>query len=132
MKLLDLVDRRAVRAELEGTDRNSVIRELVQTLADAGQIDPDAVDRIAKSIIARERSRGTTGFGKGVAVPHAKVEGQTRVVAAVGRSTQGVDFSSLDGKPVFGVVLLVSPASDVPSQQEEHLHAMDVVFRLLQ
>ena len=128
MKLLDLVDRRAIVAELQGPDRNAVIRELVQVLADAGQISPDEVERTVKSIVARERTRGTTGFGKGVAVPHAKVEGQPRVVAAVGRSVSGIDFASLDGEPVFGLFLIVSPVD----QAEQHLQAMDVVFRVLQ
>ena len=128
MKLVDLVDRRAILAELQSTDRNGAIRELVQVLADAGRIDPEAVERMAKSIVARERSRGTTGFGKGVAVPHAKVEGQPGVVAAVGRSTLGIDFASLDREPVFGVFLIISPAD----KAEEHLQAMDLVFRLLQ
>jgi PTS system nitrogen regulatory IIA component len=128
MKLLDLVDRRAIVAELQGPDRNAVIRELVQVLADAGQISPEEVERTVKSIVARERTRGTTGFGKGVAVPHAKVEGQPRVVAAVGRSVGGIDFASLDGEPVFGLFLIVSPVD----QAEQHLQAMDVVFRVLQ
>ncbi len=128
MKLLNLVDRKAIVPELKSADRNGVIRELVAILAASDQIEADAVERVTKSIIARERSRGTTGFGKGVAVPHAKVAGLPRVVAAVGRSVDGVDFSSLDGQPVFGVFLIVSPAED----NETHLRAMDVVFRVLQ
>jgi len=61
-------------------------------------------------------------------VPHAKVEGLSRVVAAVGRSSRGIDFGSLDGQPVYCVFLIVSPAD----QPEEHLRAMDLVFRHLQ
>jgi mannitol/fructose-specific phosphotransferase system IIA component (Ntr-type) len=128
MKLLDLVHPSSIIAELESLDRNGVIRELVQLLADAGLIDGESVERIVKSIIVRERTRGTTGFGKGVAVPHTKVEGLSRVVAAVGRSSRGVDFASLDGEPVYAVFLIASPAE----QPEEHLRAMDLVFRHLQ
>ena len=128
MKLLDLVHPDAIIAELASSDRNGVIRELVQVLADAGQFDPSAVDRVVKSIITRERTRGTTGFGKGVAVPHTKVEGLSRVMASVGRSSRGIDFSSLDGEPVYAVFLIASPAE----QPEEHLRAMDLVFRHLQ
>lgn len=128
MKLLDLVDRKAIIPELASRDRNGVVRELVQVLAEAELIAPDAVESTIKSIIARERTRGTTGFGKGVAAPHAKIDDLPRVVAAVGRSTQGVDFASLDGEPVYGVFLILSP-SDEP---EEHLRAMDLVFRHLQ
>ena len=128
MKLLELVDRNAIVPNLTSADRNGVIRELVQALADAGQIAPDVAERAIKSIVARERSRGTTGFGKGVAVPHAKIEDQPAVVASVGRSVEGVDFSSLDGEPVYGVFLIVSPTDE----NEAHLRAMDVVFRVLQ
>lgn len=128
MKLLDVVHPKAIVADLESRDRNGVIRELVRVLAEAELIGPDAVGGIVKSIITRERTRGTTGFGKGVAAPHAKIDGLKRVVAAVGRSTQGVDFASLDREPVYGVFLILSPSDD----PEEHLRAMDLVFRHLQ
>jgi mannitol/fructose-specific phosphotransferase system IIA component (Ntr-type) len=128
MKLLDLIQRKSIIAELKATDRNAAVRELVQILADGVLIDAGLVDSVVKSIITRERTRGTTGFGKGVAVPHAKIDGLQRVVAAVGRSSCGIDFSSLDGEPVFGIFLIVSPAD----QPEEHLRAMDLVFRHLQ
>jgi PTS system nitrogen regulatory IIA component len=128
MKLLDLVDPRAIIAELESQDRNGAIRELVQVLATAKLIDSDSVETIVKSIITRERTRGTTGFGKGVAAPHAKIDYLSRVVAAVGRSSQGIDFASLDGEPVYGVFLILSPSNEA----EEHLRAMDLIFRHLQ
>lgn len=128
MKLVDLVHPDAIIAELESADRNGAIRELVDALAGAGVVGQAEVDAVAKSIIARERTRGTTGFGKGVAAPHGKVSGVKQPVAAIGRSSQGIDFSSLDGEPVFGLVLILSPED----QPEEHLRAMDLVFRNLQ
>lgn len=128
MKLLDLVQPSSIIPELASTDRNSAIRELVQALADGKLLAADAVDGIVRSIVTRERTRGTTGFGKGVAVPHAKVEGLTQIVAAVGRCTPGLDFASLDGQPVHIVFLIVSPAD----QPDEHLRAMDLIFRHLQ
>lgn len=128
MKLLELVPRNAIVAEMAATDRNGAIRELVETLAAAGAISEAESDLIAKSIITRERTRGTTGFGKGVAAPHAKIAGLGRAVASVGRSSRGIDFSSLDGEPVFAVFLLISPEE----QPEEHLRSMDLIFRNLQ
>ena len=127
MKLIDLITRNAIVPELAARDRNGAIRELVEALAAAKLVDGGAVDGIARLIITRERTRGTTGFGKGVAVPHVKVEGLTRIVAAVGRSSRGLDFGSLDGQPVYTVFLIVSPAE----QPEPHLRAMDLVFRHL-
>jgi PTS system nitrogen regulatory IIA component len=128
MKLLDLIHRDTIIAELESTDRSGVIRELVEVLAAAKRIEPSAVKGIVQSIVTRERTRGTTGFGKGVAVPHVKVEGLAHIVASVGRSSAGIDFGSLDGQPVYSVFLIVSPAE----QPEEHLRAMDLIFRHLQ
>lgn len=128
MRLLDLVHPKAIVANLRATERNGVIRELVQSLVDAEQLAADAADAISRSIAARERSRGTTGFGKGVAAPHAKLDGLARPVAAVGRSVSGVDFASLDGEPVFGVFLILSPADNA----DLHLRAMHLVFSHLQ
>ncbi|MEW6251839.1 MAG: PTS sugar transporter subunit IIA [Planctomycetota bacterium] len=128
MKLLDLIARSAIVPQLAAADRNAAIRELVEVLARAKLVGDGAVEGIVRSIITRERTRGTTGFGKGVAVPHVKVEGVARVVAAVGRSATGIDFGSLDGQPVYSVFLIVSPAD----QPEEHLRAMDLIFRHLQ
>ena len=128
MKLTDLVEPNAIIAEMKSTERNGAIRELVELLRDTNRIASDSADSTIRSIVARERSRGTTGFGKGVAVPHAKVDGLAKVVAAVGRSIRGIDFASLDGEPVYGIFLILSPTD----QAEEHLRAMDLVFRHLQ
>ena len=128
MKLGELVQPGSIIAELKSTDRAGAVRDLVQLLSDAKLINQKSVDSVVKSIIARERTRGTTGFGKGVAAPHAKVEGLPRAVAAIGRSSRGIDFASLDGEPVYAVFLILSPAD----RPEEHLRAMDLVFRHLQ
>lgn len=127
MKLADIIHPEAVIPELKATTRNDVIRELVQALADAGAIDADAADAAAKAVILRERE-GTTGFGYGVAVPHQKVKCVKKVVAAIGRSSRGVDFASLDRAPVYSIVLLLSPGG----ANEAHLAAMEKIFRLLQ
>ncbi len=128
MKMLDLIQPGSIVPELQATDRNGAIRELVEALGAHELVRPDLVDGIVRSIVTRERTRGTTGFGKGVAVPHAKVDEQTQIVAAVGRSTHGIDFASLDGQLVHIVFLIVSPAG----QPDEHLRAMDLIFRNVQ
>lgn len=128
MKLVDLVEPEAIIPELASKDRNGAIRELVSALAQAKRIAADAAEGIIKSIIARERNRGTTGIGKGAALPHAKVDGLPKAVAAFGRSSAGIEFSSLDGKPVHSVFLILSSNE----QPAEHLEAMELVFRHLQ
>lgn len=127
MRLSELICSQAIIPELVATDRNGVIRELIQSLADQGVVDPDSVETIARATISRE-NQGSTGFGKGVAVPHVKHERIKKMVATVGRSSHGVDFAALDRAPVYAVFMLLSPAS----APEEHLAAMERIFRNLQ
>jgi PTS system fructose-specific IIA component/PTS system nitrogen regulatory IIA component len=127
MNLTEFVVREAVIPNLESGDRNGVIRELVAAVARAGAIDDTDKDVIAKSIIQRE-NQGSTGFGKGVAVPHVKHPKVKKIMAAIGRSATGIDFSALDRSPVYTVVLLMSP-QDNP---DGHLQAMESIFRHLQ
>lgn len=126
MKLSDFVDTAAIIPDLEATDRNGVIRELVQSLVARGLIDAARADGIAQAVIYRE-NQGSTGFGKGVAVPHVKHEAVSRTMATVGRSSHGVDFAALDRAPVYIVVLLLSPKDD----PDGHLAAMEKIFRHL-
>lgn len=127
MKLSQLIHFPSIVSEFKATDRNGVIRELIQSLADHGALDAKDVETIAKTAIAREKM-GSTGFGKGVAVPHVKHECIRKMTATIGRSSRGIDFSALDRAPVFTVVILLSPQS----APEDHLAAMEKIFRCLQ
>jgi PTS system fructose-specific IIA component/PTS system nitrogen regulatory IIA component len=127
MKLADFFDMQACIPEIKATDRNGVIRELIESLASTGSIDPKEVDVVARACITRE-NHGSTGFGKGVAVPHVKHAAIRKMTAAIGRSTTGVDFAALDRAPVYTVVMLLSPADDA----DTHLAAMERIFRHLQ
>lgn len=127
MKMLDFVVRDAVIADLRSTDRNGVIREMVTALVSAGALNDDDSEAVFRAVSERER-QGSTGFGKGVAVPHVKHARVPRMMAAIGRSSAGVDFAALDRAPVYTVVLLLSP----PEKPDEHLQAMESIFRHLQ
>jgi len=123
MKLKDIVVKKAILPQLAATKRDDAIRELVESLVVAGKISPELRDTFVKSIIARE-NRGSTGFGHGVAVPHAKSPQVKSIVIAVGVSKAGVDFNALDRQPVHSIFLLLSP-EDRP---EQHLDAMEAIF----
>lgn len=127
MKLADFVCFDAIVPNLEASDRDGAIQELVSVLEKSGSLDDICPDEIAAAVIKRE-NEASTGMGKGVAVPHVKHARATRVVAAIGQSSAGIDFSSLDKKPVYSVILLLSPVND----PEQHLQAMENVFRHLQ
>ncbi len=122
MTFSDLVKPEAVIPDLKSADRDGVIRELVDALVAAGAITADDAPALARGVIEREK-KGSTGFGKGVAIPHVKHKSVPRAVAAVGNSQGGIDFRSLDGQPVFSVVLLLSP-----DNADEHLAAMNVIW----
>lgn len=127
MKLQDFVVIEATIPDLQPTERDDVIRELVDSLVRVGAAPQDLRDDLIKMIIDREK-HGSTGFGKGVAVPHVKHERIKRMVATIGVSQKGVDFNALDKAPVYSVVLLLSP-KDKP---DEHLQAMENIFSNLQ
>ena len=127
VKLCDFVVKQAIIPELQAKERNGVIRELVGSLAEAGSVPQDLVEELISEVVKREM-KGSTGFGKGVAVPHAKHAKLKKMVGVVGRSVAGVDFASLDKQPVYSFFLLLSPISD----PESHLAAMNAVFSNLQ
>ena len=127
MKLRDFIVTDAITPELSANDRDGAIRELVNALSSAGALPADAVDEVVGALVKREQN-GSTGFGKGVAVPHVKHAKVTKMVGTVGRSASGIDFAALDNQPVYSVVLLLSPEN----QPQQHLQAMNIVFSNLQ
>ena len=127
MKFADFVCFGAVIPELKARDRDGVILELVESLDKAGQLGRGNCEEIAKAVIKRE-NEASTGMGKGIAVPHVKHQAVENVVAAIGQTGTGVDFSALDKQPVYSVILLVSPADD----PDTHLQAMENIFKHLQ
>jgi PTS system nitrogen regulatory IIA component len=126
MRMTQLVADNVIVPKLKGTQRDEVIAELVDALIAAGAASPRLREELVKAVLERER-RGSTGFGRGVAVPHVKHKSVKSMSAAIGLSERGVDFNALDKQPVYSVFLLLSP-EDRP---EEHLQAMEVIFKNL-
>ena len=127
MKLMEFIVADAIVPELAATTRDEAIRELVSSLGAVGAIDTGAVDDIVAALVKRENT-GSTGFGKGVAVPHVKHSSVTKMTAVVGRSVGCLDFAAFDSQPVYSIFLLLSP--DNAAQQ--HLQAMNIIFSNLQ
>ena len=126
MKFADFVCREAILAELAAVDKEGAIREMVQALCKAGKVEPSELESIVTAILKRE-DLGSTGIGRGVAVPHTKHSSVERLVGAVAVSPAGVDFTSLDGEVVHLFFLLVSPL-DRPG---DHLRALENISRQL-
>jgi mannitol/fructose-specific phosphotransferase system IIA component (Ntr-type) len=126
MKFSDFVSVKAIRTSLAATDKPSAISELVDSLAEAGEIQASDRDDIIKALLKREEL-GSTSIGRGIAVPHTKHSSVDRLVGTVGVSHQGVDFDSLDGDKVQLFFLLVSP----PDRPGDHLRALENISRQL-
>jgi mannitol/fructose-specific phosphotransferase system IIA component (Ntr-type) len=127
MKLREFINPEAIIANLKASDRDGAIRELVSSLAERGALPVTAVDEVVTALVKREQN-GSTGFGKGVAVPHVKHPKVKQMAGTIGRSEAGIDFAALDHQPVYSIVLLLSPEN----QPKQHLDAMNIVFSNLQ
>ena len=127
MKISELVCFEAIIPELKSLERDGAISELVEALGKAGRLGGASTAEIAKAVIKRE-NEASTGLGRGVAVPHVKHAKLKDSVVAIGRSSTGIEFVSLDKAPVYSVILLLSPAEDA----DKHLQAMENIFRHLQ
>ena len=127
MKFADFVCFEAVIAKLKSTSRDGAITELVSAIDKAEKLGKGNREEIIKAAIKREKE-ASTGIGKGVAIPHVKHPSVKNVVAAIGQSSSGIDFSSLDKQPVYSVILLISPVDN----PDRHLQAMENIFKHLQ
>ena len=126
MKFADFVCKEAIRPQLEADDKQSVIAELVESLVIAGEITPEDKSEIMEAIMKREEL-GSTGIGRGVAVPHTKHPVVDKLIGTVGVSGPGIDFNSLDGEKVQLFFLLISP----PDRPGDHLRALENISRQL-
>jgi len=124
MKITDILAEEALVADLGGKTKDEVIVELARVVATHHPEINHA--RLVGALEERERLN-STALGEGVAIPHGKMPGLKRVVAAFGRSRAGVDFSSLDGKPTHLFFLLVAPEDSAGA----HLKALARISRLL-
>lgn len=126
MKLGDIIPDGGILDDLQATEKEPVIRELVEALVKTGRVADSASTKVLKALMDREEL-GSTGIGSGVAVPHAKHDAITDLVCAFGRSRKGINFDALDGEPVQVVFLLLSSKSASGS----HLEALAFISRLV-
>ncbi len=126
MRMSDFVVRDAIIPDLAAVNKEGVIREMAAGLRAAGCFRETDQEDVVRAILKRELL-GSTGIGRGVAIPHTKHNGVERLIGTVAVSPNGVSFESLDGEPVQVFVLLISP-QDRPG---DHLRALENVSRCL-
>src|SRR6476619_2687313 len=122
MQLSEFLDFDAIKTSFPGGSKRSLLQQLANL---AGQRIGQDSAAILSSLAERERL-GSTGFGQGVAIPHGKIEGLTRIYGLFVRLGEPVDFKALDKVPVDLVFLLLSP----PEAGAEHLKALAAISRV--
>ena len=123
-RMSEFVIREAIVADLQSSTKEGVIREMVQSLQQAGHFADCSAEEIVRSILRREQL-GSTGIGRNIAIPHAKHAGADKLIGTIALSKTGVPFDSIDGQNVHVLVLLISP-QDRPG---DHLRALENVVR---
>lgn len=126
MKFSDFICREAIRTNLDAAEKKAVIRAMATSLLEAKKMNANDYDSIVEAILKREEL-GSTGIGRGVAVPHTKHPSIEKLIGTVAISEHGVSFDSLDGEKVQLLFLLVSP----PDRPGDHLRALENISRQL-
>ena len=126
MTLASLLSEELIIPEMVATDRWQAIEEIVNRLVEEGQLDIAHRDEAIASLRHREETM-STGIGFGIAIPHASFDALSKVTACFGRSKIGIDFESLDGKPVHFIVLFLVPKD----QFQTHLRTLAAIAKFL-
>lgn len=109
MKLTDILISDACLVDMQAKTKKEALRELAEGLAEG--VDGLEAPELLDMLLEREKL-GTTAMGDGIAIPHARVESLDRLLASFGRSRNGVDFDSVDGKRTHLFFLLVAPGTE--------------------
>ena len=124
-KLLnDALQRERIKPRLTSTDKDGIIREMIQVLVDASAVE----DREAAESVVFEREKTmSTGMENGIAIPHGKTNTVDSLVVALGLKPEGVEFQCVDGQPATIIVLILSPAN----RAGPHIRFMAGISKLL-
>jgi PTS system nitrogen regulatory IIA component len=112
MKLKNILYPAVITTQLKGTDKEGVLRELLEMLVEAKQIPANKVEQVYEDLMEREKKM-STGIQHGVAIPHAKTKVVKNLVACIGLKKEGLDFASLDGEPSTIFIMTLSPVDRV-------------------
>ena len=123
MKILDLLKKDAIIADLKAKDKKGILEELVTPVADIANISRDDLTRV---LLDRERL-GSTGIGGGIGIPHGKLKGLDSLILGFGLSKKGISFESIDGRPTYIFFLLITPENSTGL----HLKVLARISRIL-
>ncbi|HEX6783244.1 MAG TPA: PTS sugar transporter subunit IIA [Sphingomicrobium sp.] len=122
MQLADFLDCDAIKTGFPGGNKRSLMKQLAELAAQRLSLDSAAV----LTALNEREQLGSTGFGHGVAIPHAKIEGLASIYGLFARLAEPVDYKAIDSRPVDLVFVLLSP----PDAGAEHLKALAAISRV--
>jgi PTS system fructose-specific IIA component/PTS system nitrogen regulatory IIA component len=125
MRLQELIDRPELIAIVDVGDKVAAISLLVERLVTAGRLARDDAEDAMRALLKRE-ALGSTGIGRRVAIPHARVSYVSSPVAALGIVRNGLDFAAVDAELVSVLFLLLSPEGS----DREHLEMLGFIGKL--
>ena len=124
MKITDILKKEYIIEDLVSSDKESTLDELSSFLKDKGMV-PNK-ETLQSALMERE-ALGSTGIGENVAIPHAKISAIDQIITVFGRSIKGIEFDSLDKKPVHFIYLVLAPMNS----SGQHLKVLARISRLL-
>src|SRR5205085_1690481 len=122
MQLADFLDCDAIKTSLPGGNKRSLLQQLANLAGQRLGIDGATIN----AALSEREQLGSTGFGQGVAIPHAKIDGLAQAYGLFVRLGEAVDYKAIDGRPVDLVFLLLSP----PDAGARHLKALAAISRV--
>ncbi|GAB4165555.1 MAG: PTS sugar transporter subunit IIA [Planctomycetota bacterium] len=126
MKIEDFLSEQAIVYGLKSRDKESVLRELVSLMVEKKLISSHLEADCLEALVLRE-NLGSTGTGRGVAFPHARLDDVQKLVGIFARSEQGVEFEAIDGEPVYLFFCLFSPKDE----STEHVAALSRIAKIM-
>ena len=126
MTLASLLSEDQIIPELSATDRWQALEEIISRFIETGHLDAAYREEAIAALRHREDTM-STGIGFGIAIPHASCDAVKEVTACFARSKAGVDFESLDEKPVHYIVLFLVPKD----QFQTHLRTLAAIAKFL-
>src|ERR1043166_6037822 len=111
MELREFFSEDAVKLDLAGTSKDDILKELIGLLG----LDEKSHSMLYKMLKRRE-NLGSTGIGRGIAIPHCRSLVVSRLRVAFGRKPDGIDFTAIDNKPVYHFFVIVAPPLEVSNQ----------------
>ncbi|MCP4628614.1 MAG: PTS sugar transporter subunit IIA [bacterium] len=123
MKICEVLQKKAILADLKAWNKKGILEELVTPVAEIANVNQE---ELVKVLLEREHL-GSTGIGGGIGIPHGKLKELESLVLGFGLSRKGVDFESLDGKPAHIFFLLITPENSTGL----HLKLLARISRIL-